>query len=100
MRPCCSHDDTAAPAVTGPAATRRSWLRRGGAVIEWAIPITTLALVPKCPACVAAYLLVFTGIGLSLPAAAATRWTLIALSIAALTFLLLRAARRAFARPA
>jgi hypothetical protein len=43
----------------------------------------------------AAYIFLFTGIGLSLPAAAAMRWTLIAICIAALGYLPLRAARRA-----
>jgi predicted dithiol-disulfide oxidoreductase (DUF899 family) len=41
-----------------------------------------------------------TGIGLSLPAAAATRWAVIALSITALAYLVLRAARRALTAPA
>jgi hypothetical protein len=64
-------------------------------VAEWAIPITTLALVPKCPACVAAYVLLLTGVGLSFPAAVAMRWTVIVLSVAALVYLLVRAVRRA-----
>jgi hypothetical protein len=46
--------------------------------------------------CVAAYVVLFTGIGLSLSAAAAMRWALIALSVAALAWLVLRALRRAF----
>lgn len=98
MHPCCSRGDPpppAATAATAPSTSRRSWPRRLGAVFEWTVPLATLALIPKCPACVAAYVLLFTGIGLSLPAATATRWTLVALSIAALAYLLLRAARRA-----
>jgi hypothetical protein len=96
MHPCCSHvDDPHPAALSVPVSTGRSWARRAGAAIEWALPITALALVPKCPVCVAAYILLFTGMGVSLPAAAAMRWTLIALSVAALAYLLLRAARRA-----
>jgi hypothetical protein len=64
-------------------------------LIQWAVPVTALALMPKCPMCVAAYVVLFTGIGLSLPVAAAMRWALIAISIAALAYLLVRAARRA-----
>jgi hypothetical protein len=93
---CCNGGDPAAPAITTPTP-RRSWIRRIRGAIEWALPITILALIPKCPACVAAYVLLFTGIGLSLPAAAATRWALITLSLAALAYLALRAARRALA---
>jgi hypothetical protein len=55
----------------------------------------TLALVPKCPMCVAAYVLLFSGIGLSFVAATVLRWALIACSIAALAYLVLRAMLRA-----
>jgi hypothetical protein len=44
--------------------------------------------------CVAAYVVLFTGIGLSLPAAAAIRWALIALSAAAIAYLVFRAVWR------
>jgi hypothetical protein len=44
--------------------------------------------------CVAAYAVLFTGVGLSLTAAAAIRWGLIALSVAALAYLAYRCARR------
>lgn len=102
MHQCCSRDDAATPVAVRASNTRRmttprTWLSRCGAVIEWAIPLTTLALVPKCPACVAGYVLLFSGIGLSLPGAAAVRWALVALCIAAVVCLLLRTARRAFA---
>ena len=102
MHCCCTDGDPAVPApstssppVPPPDATPTPLFRRIATLIRWALPLTTLALLPKCPACVAAYVLLFTGIGLSLPAATAMRWTLIALSIAALAYLLLRAARRA-----
>ena len=95
---CCNSGDPAAPAIT--TLTRRSWLRRVRAAVEWAVPITVLALIPKCPACVAAYILLFTGVGLSLPAATAARWALVSLSVAALAYLLLRTARRALSHPA
>ena len=96
---CCSTAD----ATTAPASSPESpentgpptWPRRLAALIQWAIPLTTLALIPKCPACIAAYVLLFTGIGLSLPAAAAMRWAIIAVSTAALLFLCFRAAHRA-----
>lgn len=102
MRCCSTADATTAPASSPDSpgnAAPPTRPRRLATLIQWAIPLTTLALIPKCPACIAAYVLLFTGIGLSLPAAAAMRWTLIALCAAALTFLLLRTAHRALRVP-
>jgi cell division protein FtsW (lipid II flippase) len=90
---CCCDTDVARDAPAAPSI-RTVWPRRVATLIQWALPLTTLALVPKCPACVAAYVLFFTGIGLSFAAAAALRWTLIAFSIAAVGCLLICAARR------
>ena len=87
MNCCCNDGDPGAPSTP--------WRRRIATLFQWAVPITTIALIPKCPMCVAAYVLLFTGVGLSLPAAAAIRSALIAVSIASLAYLLLRAARRA-----
>jgi len=111
---CCS--DGGEPAAPAPRAHSTSmlplttprhtgdrpggWPSRFATLIHWALPITTLALIPKCPGCIAAYILLFTGLGLSRHAAAATRWTLIALSITALAYALLRTARRMLAGPA
>jgi hypothetical protein len=86
------------PAGSPSTAATTSRPRRIATLIRWALPLTTLALIPKCPACVAAYVLLFTGIGLSIRAAAATRWILIALSMAALTCLFVRSARRLLVR--
>jgi hypothetical protein len=75
--------------------SRLSRMPRGiGSLIQWALPITALALVPKCPACFAAYVLLLTGVGLSFSAATAARWTLIALCVAALACLVFRVARK------
>jgi hypothetical protein len=85
----CTDHEAVAPARSWP-----SWLRGMVALVKWALPITTLALVPKCPMCVAAYVLLFTGIGVSLPVAAAMRWAFMALSIGAIAYLAFRAVRR------
>ncbi len=90
----CNNGTPAAAGVPAPSqAPRRTWLAPAGSLVRWAAPVAALALIPKCPACVAAYILLFTGVGLSIPAAAAVRWTLMSLSIAALALLTFRAAR-------
>ncbi|MBX3380649.1 MAG: hypothetical protein KF805_11195 [Phycisphaeraceae bacterium] len=91
MRCCCNGDESVRPKSVA------RWPRHVVAFIEWALPITTLALVPKCPGCVAAYVLLFTGLGISFEAAAATRWTLIGLCVAALGYVLVKSARRVLA---
>jgi hypothetical protein len=95
MLNCCSSDDTVPTAFTAASAPRRL-----GAAVEWAIPILTLALVPKCPFCVAAYILFLTGMGVSLSTAAAIRWAMIGVSLAALVWLASRAARMRLRRRA
>ena len=95
MRCCCTENETNYPLPTPPSdSASATWTRRIAALIQWAIPVTALALMPKCPMCVAAYVVLFTGIGLSLPAAAAIRWALIALSAVSLAYLLFRAVWR------
>lgn len=88
MCSCCEEEieepNPQAPAVTNRVAT----------AVQWATPIAILALIPKCPACVAAYFLLITGVSLSFQTAAVARWTLLAVSIAALGYLVLRAIRR------
>lgn len=68
----------------------RPWVRRVRRGFAWALPIGGLVLVPKCPACVAAYVMLFTGAGISLPVAAAARWVLIGVCGAAIVYLIVR----------
>jgi hypothetical protein len=68
--------------------------RRCREVLEWSVPGLILVLLPKCPACLAAYLAVGTGLGLSLPVAGAVRWTLLIACSAALVYLVIRQVRR------
>lgn len=92
MLNCCAQGDGVSPAP--PPA--RSRARRGViGLVQWMVPVTVLALVPKCPACVAAYVLLFTGVGLSLSTAAAMRWGLIATAIGLIAYLTARAVRHA-----
>ena len=65
----CQRGMNAPESATGdlPATTARSrWL----GVARWLAPTVTLALLPKCPACLAAYIAIGTGVSVSLPVAA------------------------------
>ena len=63
---CCS---SGADGIAAPRSFPRRWLRRIWAAVQWALPIAALALMPKCPGCVAAYVLLLTGAGISIAAA-------------------------------
>jgi hypothetical protein len=61
---------------------------------QWIAPSIGLALVPKCPMCVAAYVAAITGVGISMPMAARLRWGLLILCITALALVAIRAGAR------
>jgi hypothetical protein len=66
----------------------------------WLIPGTLLAFFPKCPLCVAGYVALATGLGISLTAATYLRWTLLVLCLASLGFMAVRHAVRWWGRRA
>lgn len=64
------------------------------AFFRWIIPVSILALMPKCPVCLAAYIAVSTGIGISVSTAAYLRFALIIICASALVYLAAKLSRR------
>ncbi len=66
-------------------------------IAGWLLPSGLLLLIPKCPMCIAAFAMIWTGCGLSFVTATYLRWTLITLCIACLVYLILTRASLIFA---
>lgn len=66
----------------------RAFLRGIREMLAWFLPSALLVLIPKCPACLAAYVMIWGGIGLSLSTATWLRWGLLFVSITLLLFLI------------
>jgi hypothetical protein len=64
-----------------------TWMRKVREIVAWVVPSVLLILVPKCPACLAAHVMLWTGLGLSLSTATYLRWVLLFLCVASLLFL-------------
>jgi hypothetical protein len=87
----CNQNETRAGDNARRPASR---LRRGGEVAGYIVPGALLVLMPKCPACVAAYVALASGIGISLPTATWLRTMLVMLCVASLLYFLTRHLRR------
>ncbi len=59
-------------------------------IAKWLLPTAILALMPKCPLCLASYVALGTGIGLSVGAATYVRIGLVTLCAASLSYLAAR----------
>jgi hypothetical protein len=70
-------------------------------IVEWGgylLAGIAIAFMPKCPACLAAYVALFTGLGLSLGMATSMWWFLIICCLSVLGFMSFRLAQSAFGR--
>jgi hypothetical protein len=85
MRACCRSEMPR----TGGLQTRM-----GLQSLRWIAPSAVLALMPKCPLCVASYYTLLTGLGMSLAAAVVVRNLLIVVCIGMLTLAALGALRK------
>jgi hypothetical protein len=66
------------------------------AATKWIIPAAVLALLPKCPMCVAAYIALATGFSISLPLATWIRTGLLMACLGTMAYLSIRLTIRAF----
>jgi threonine/homoserine/homoserine lactone efflux protein len=64
--------------------------RRGVDIAGTVIPTAVLVLLPKCPACLAAYLAIGTGIGVTISTAAHLRTLLLVVCVACLAYVAAR----------
>jgi hypothetical protein len=90
--PLCNLDPAPNSASPDPGDGKRptGLLRRAWRSIQWLFPATLLVLMPKCPLCVAAYVALFTGIGITVSTA---RWIQILMQVFCLTSLAYLAVR-------
>jgi hypothetical protein len=70
------------------AARTPTWVRRVREILAWVLPSVALVLVPKCPACLAAHVALWTGLGLSFSTATYLRWALLLACVASLLLLI------------
>lgn len=94
---CCSGGHAAEGRIQD-GSSCAVWARHGRRGAQWLVPGAILALLPKCPMCIAAYIALGTGLGISIPAAARVREVAILLCVSALGFLAARQAAQLIER--
>lgn len=84
---CCDDDSSESVSRTTPVTARAMFARRAREYAEWLVPAAGFALVPKCPACLATYIAVGTGVGVSVPTATYIRMVLLIAFSVSLSYL-------------
>jgi hypothetical protein len=101
---CCSMAASTAGSNRHTAADGKAHpprvVHRRFAWAKCSLPTLILALLPKCPACLAAYVALGTGISLSVAAASVLRTVLIGVCVATLAWVLVSTVRSVVARTA
>src|SRR5882762_11640535 len=97
MRGCCCETDAIEPAPAESSSAqhpRESVAGRVIAAARWILPGAVLALLPKCPMCIVAYVAFATGIGISIPSAEYLRIAIAILCSGLIVYFGLRPLRR------
>jgi hypothetical protein len=94
--PFCNLEASAEPAPPEAGVGKRSAgvIRRAWRRVEWVFPAALLALMPKCPLCVAAYVALFTGVGISVSTARWIQVSMVTLCLSSLGYFFVRYWRR------
>jgi hypothetical protein len=96
MPRCCCESDVKTTAGEGNEVTVVR-TRRWRAIAGWILPAGGLMLLPKCPACLAAYIAIVSGVGISVSAASYLRTFFLTVCIASITCFATRRGWRLFA---
>src|ERR1043166_2352791 len=89
----CPHPHLSLHNMNRKVTPPKSLPRRFVDLVGWIGPGAVLALIPKCPVCFAAYIALWTGIGLSLSGAMYLRASVVVLCTGLMVFLAARSAR-------
>jgi hypothetical protein len=93
---CCEVESSGSTSETFAAHTANvhppslAFARRWLAIAKWLVPGAILALLPKCPACLAAYIALGTGVSLSLSTTAYVKALIVSLCLTVLASVAVR----------